>query len=260
MNGKQVMQFNGNDVTFLKIENDYWTPAIDVARAIGYENPSRVVSDTLRNNNKRFEGRMLTTKLSYAGQIRDITVLNKKGMVTFTMLSKHENALNFQIWADDKLEELMSKGVATLESKPMPTNSLALADMMEQAALTIRAQANTITELEYEIDTKQPYVDAHMDYIQSDTKLSVKDAADLLAFKGIGQNNLFKFMRQLNMITFDNSPYRDHVDAGHLCKVECGFKPDGEMGYKTVVLPKGVDYIRKKLMDSGFHQIAPTII
>jgi phage antirepressor YoqD-like protein len=148
----------------------------------------------------------------------------------------------------------MSNGIVTLEQKPIPSDALAMADMMERAVTVIRQQHTKIVELETEVDTLTPYVDAYMDFVDTDTETTVREVAQLLAIPNMGQNNMFKYMRQIKMIDIDNMPYQTHVDAKHLRRIYNGLKPDGTASFKTVFLTKGIDYIRKKLIEDGIFK------
>jgi phage antirepressor YoqD-like protein len=82
-----------------------------------------------------------------------------------------------------------------------------------------------------------------------------KDAVDLgIASKvlklGYGRTTLFKNLRDEGVLMKNNIPYQEKVDAGWFTVVETSWsKPNGDshIYYKTFVLQKGLDGIRKLL-------------
>lgn len=87
---------------------------------------------------------------------------------------------------------------------------------------------------------------------QSDDAISIAEVAKTLNVKGLGQNKLFKLLRDKGVLQTGgakhNQPYQKHVDAGHFRLVETSWvagNGDVRINMKTVVLQKGLDYIRK---------------
>jgi len=89
---------------------EQWVAAVDVAKALGYENPSRAASKMILRNKERFEGyyqqissKKLCTQVGDSGQARKMHFLNQLGVVAFCMLSDMPKAIPFQRWADKVL-------------------------------------------------------------------------------------------------------------------------------------------------------------
>ena len=84
-----------------------------------------------------------------------------------------------------------------------------------------------------------------------------KDAVDIGVVAkvlncGIGRNRLFDFLRNENILMSNNQPYQKYIDCGYFRVIESSYaKPDGSthVSFKTVVYQKGVDFIRRRLMD-----------
>lgn len=98
-----------------QIDGVWWISAVDTARAIGYANPSRDANKIISRNKERFDNYTTRTKLTTVEgavkKTRTITMLNLKGVIALCMLSKHENAVPFQRWADKVLEEHIKETV-----------------------------------------------------------------------------------------------------------------------------------------------------
>lgn len=76
----------------------------------------------------------------------------------------------------------------------------------------------------------------------------------MLNIKGLGRNKLFSLLRDKGVLQSGthkrNQPYQKHVDAGRFRLVETSWTDDlgdTHVRTKTVVLQKGLDYIRKLL-------------
>lgn len=109
-----------------------------------------------------------------------------------------------------------------------------------------------------------PKVDFHDAVTQSDSEISFNSAAKILAMKevfgrkrNVGEKILFDYCRYHKILTQTNKPYQKHVNAGHFRVVEMAFR-DGKdrprVGQKTVVLQRGLDYLRKHMLKNGHVQ------
>lgn len=66
--------------------------------------------------------------------------------------------------------------------------------------------------------------------------------------EGIGQNRLFKFLRDQKILMHNNLPYQRFIDEGYLKLLPQQWKtPDGipHTYWKVVATPKGRDYIMR---------------
>jgi len=107
--GNAVVLFEDVEVRREEIDGEQWIPAIDVAKALGYDNPSRTVSDTMSRNGDRFEGyseiRFLRMSINGQERRRQTLFLNLEGVVMFCMISTMPKAIPFQRWAVGVLKE-----------------------------------------------------------------------------------------------------------------------------------------------------------
>ena len=65
---------------------------------------------------------------------------------------------------------------------------------------------------------------------------------------GMGRNKIYALLRGMDILMFSNEPYQSYVDRGYFKQVaQDTFSKNGkhDMKFKTVVSPKGIDYIRK---------------
>lgn len=103
-----------------------------------------------------------------------------------------------------------------------------------------------------ELEQAKPKAAFYDAVTQSDDALSMDEVAKVLNIKGMGRNKLFKLLRDKGVLQTSgarkNQPYQRHVDAGRFRLVETSWETalgDTRINIKTVVLQKGLDYIRK---------------
>lgn len=71
----------------------------------------------------------------------------------------------------------------------------------------------------------------------------------ILSIKGLGRNNLFEWLREQSMLRSNNEPYQKYMDYFEVRPVEN--KYTNVVNYKTMIKPKGILYIMKKLIEDG---------
>jgi anti-repressor protein len=102
-----------------------------------------------------------------------------------------------------------------------------------------------------QIELQAPKVEYAEALLASDGDLDIKETADALAVPGMGRNNLFKFLKDKNVLVDSYHVYREHIDAGRFRQVPRPYTNlktgQREISTQIMVTPKGVDYIRKLL-------------
>ena len=114
-----------------------------------------------------------------------------------------------------------------------------------QIAQTLEEKERTIAELA----PKAEFFDAVTD---SKDTMDMGEAAKVLNM-GIGRNNLFKFLKYKGVLMSDKQPYQKYIDSGYFRTILQPYrKPNGELcnRVKTLVYPKGLDFIRRLYADT----------
>jgi len=108
------------------------------------------------------------------------------------------------------------------------------------------------------IEEQKPKAD-FFDTVASTKKLySIREAAKTLGFKNMGQNKLFEFLRVQKVLLSAYEPYQNQVDLGRF-KIKMGQVTKGgktRMTKKLMVTVKGMEYIRKLLINNGHKRIS----
>lgn len=127
-------------------------------------------------------------------------------------------------------------------------NVIALPQNYEEALEHLLIQVRENKKLIAENKVLQPKADFYDAVTQSEDTIDVGEVAKVLAIKGYGRNNLFKFLREQNVLMRNNQPYQKYIDCGYFKQIETQwYDRKAEMthiGLKTVVYQKGLDFIR----------------
>ena len=112
----------------------------------------------------------------------------------------------------------------------------------------------TIANFADEINMLKPKAEFFDQVADSKDAISIRDCAKVLNIKGIGQNNLFRLLRNFKILMDNNIPYQEYCDRGYFRVIEQKFTKDGEpcITFKTLVYQRGLDFIRKKLKERGY--------
>lgn len=103
------------------------------------------------------------------------------------------------------------------------------------------------------LDIQKPKVDFYDSVTKSQNTLTMRDVAILLNM-GIGRNRLFSILRNCNVLDKNNIPYQTYVNRGYFRTNESKYlQEDGSVNIniKTVVFQKGVEFIRKTVLNYG---------
>lgn len=131
-------------------------------------------------------------------------------------------------------------------------NVISLPQNYEEALEHLLIQVRENKKLIAENKVLQPKADFYDAVTQSEDTIDVGEVAKVLAIKGYGRNNLFKFLREQNVLMHNNQPYQKYIDNGYFKQIETQwYDRKAEMthiGLKTVVYQKGLDFIRNLII------------
>ena len=110
----EITVFNNDEfgsIRTVTIENEPWFVGKDVAEVLGYQNGSRDINRHVDDEDK------LCTKIEYAGQKREVTIINESGLYSLILSSKLPNAKKFKRWVTSDV--LQKKRKTGSYGKPM---------------------------------------------------------------------------------------------------------------------------------------------
>ena len=102
----EITVFNNDEfgsIRTVTIENEPWFVGKDVAEVLGYQNGSRDINRHVDDEDK------LCTKIEYAGQKREVTIINESGLYSLILSSKLPNAKKFKRWVTSEVLQSIRK-------------------------------------------------------------------------------------------------------------------------------------------------------
>lgn len=172
----------------------------------------------------------LTTTIKWAGQNREMWFLTENGLYEVLMLSRKPIAKQFKKEVKKILHQIRTTGGYTVPRT--------FADALRLAA-----------EQQERIAIMQPKAEFYDDVTGSKDAIEMKEVAKVLNL-GMGRNKIFEFLRDKKILDNNNQPYQIYVDKGYFRVIESKFTtPDGDVkiNLKTVVMQKGLDFIRRQI-------------
>lgn len=219
------------EVKTIEVDGIAYFNANDVALALGYSNTHKAISTHCKGVTK--------WDTPTSSGVQKVNYIPEGDVYRLIMRSKLPGAERFESWVCDEVLPSIRKNGSYQLPQTYAEALRQLADKAEEAErLAIENQ---------ELKPKAEFFDAVTD---SKDAFDMKNVANVLDM-GIGRNNLFKFLRDQKILMADNRPYQDYIDRGYFRVVEQKYdKGYGETGInvKTLVFQKGVDFIRKRLL------------
>lgn len=218
------------------IDNEPWFVGKDVALALGYSNTRDALNKHVDTEDKG------VAKCDTLGGSQEMTVINESGVYALVFGSKLDSAKRFKHWVTSEVLPSIRKTGGYQLPQTYAEALRALADQAEENERLLTDNKR--------MKPKEEFFDAVTD---SKDAIDMKDTANALHM-GIGRNKLFQFLRDQKILTQNNRPYQQYIDCGYFRVIEQKYdRGYGETGVniKTVVYQKGVDFIRKKLLEAG---------
>ncbi|MCA1233835.1 phage antirepressor KilAC domain-containing protein [Bacillus velezensis] len=227
-----------------KIYGTYEEPlflAKDVATWIDYS-----VSNVSKLIEKVDEDEKTTRTLSTNGYKTDAWFLTEDGLYEVLMQSRKPIAKEFKKEVKRILKTIRKTGGYVANADMMVNTYFGeLEDHQKTAVKHLFVNVNKLQDksqaLEKKVTEYQPIVDKYRQFLDADGLMKVGTLAKALNIKGLGQNNLFIFLRDKKLLMKDNQPYQTYVNRGYF-KVIARTTPVGNKPV-TLVTPKGADYI-----------------
>ena len=112
---------------------------------------------------------------------------------------------------------------------------------------------NKVIEQGKQITVLEPKGQFYDAVVKSETLLDLGEVSKLLNYKGLGRNNLFRYLREHSILNNKNLPYQTYIDRGYFKIVESSWVNPStklvEVSLKTVMFQKGIDWLDKLLSE-----------
>ena len=227
---------NFGDIRTIEIDGDPWFVGKDVAEILGYSNTRDALLRHVDEEDKN------TVVISDGIGNPNQTIINESGLYSLVLSSRLENAKKFKRWVTSEVIPQIRK-----------TGSYHAPKTYAEALRRLADEAEKMEALQKQTQLMQPKAEFFDAVTDSKTAIPLGDVAKILDM-GIGRNKLFEFLRQKNILTYDNRPYQKYIDAGYFRVIEQKYEVNGEVriNIKTLVFQKGIDWIRKQLVKERY--------
>ena len=234
-----------------------WFVASDVAKALGYENPSRDVQRHCKKVNK------ITQTTDSVVPPLTVLIIPESDVYRLVMRSNLSAATEFQDWVCDEVIPSIRKTGGYLLDRPDDTPESIMARAVLIAQDTIKRLEGRNSELEGVVSEMKPKALFADSVASSTSSILVGQLAALIRQNGvdIGQNRLFEWMRGRGYLVSSgsrrNSPTQKSLDMGLFeVKERAINNPDGSvrLTLTTKVTGKGQIYFVNKFV-GGFAEV-----
>lgn len=239
------------EVRTILIDDEPWFVGKDVASALGYSNTNDALLRHVDEEDKQTSG------FTMGGQIYNMTIINESGLYSLTLSSKLATAKKFKRWITKEVIPSIRKHGGYLTPQKME-EFLSDPDTIIKLAMNLKEERMKRKEAERINEENRPKVEFFDTVAESKTATSMNDVAKALNFSNVGRNKLFQILRDNKILMQDNRPYQTYIDRGYFRVIEQHYQgKDGmpQISFKTLVYQKGVDFIRRKLLEIGYKQI-----
>lgn len=236
----EVQVFNSADfgsVRTIEIDGRPYFVANDVAKALGYSVPKDAIS-------RHCKGALKHRYLTEGGE-QELKIIPEGDVYRLVVKSQLPKADEFEHWIFDEVLPSIRKNGGYISNQENLTPEQIVANAL------IVAQ-NIISQKDKQIEQMKPKAEFFDAVADSKTAISMNEVSKVLGIKGYGRNNLFEFLRSSGILDRWNVPYQRYIDCGWFRVIEQKYSKNGEqcVSTKTLVYQKGVDAIRKKILDS----------
>lgn len=238
MNDLQIFKYNGKEVRTIQKDGEPWWVLKDVCEVLGLSSPHKVF-ERLDDDEK---GR---NQIPTLGGEQEMTVVNESGLYNVILRSDKPEAKPFRKWVTSEVLPSIRKNGGYIANQENLTPEQIVANAL------IVAQ-NIISQKDKQIEQMKPKAEFFDAVADSRTAISMNEVSKVLGIKGYGRNNLFEFLRNNGILDRWNVPYQRYIDCGWFRVIEQKYTIQGEpcVTTKTLVYQKGVDAIRKKILNA----------
>lgn len=225
--------------------------AKDVANWIEHSD----VSTMIRNID---DEEKVTNIVCTPGGNQEAWFLTEDGLYEVLMQSRKPIAKAFKREVKEILKSIRKHGAymtpQTLEKAILnPDTMIQLCTMLKEEQEKRRKVESENQKLAIENEDMKPKAEFYDTVTDSKDAISMAEVAKVLDYD-IGRNKLFELLKKKKILDKSRVPYQRFVDAGYFRVIETKYtKPNGDVciNIKTLVLQKGIDYIRKVLNEEG---------
>lgn len=237
------------DIRALSIDGEPWFVGKDIAERLGYTNPRKALADHVDAEDKG------VTKCYTLGGAQDMTVINESGLYSLVLSSKLPSAKAFKRWVTHEVIPTIRKTGGYVNDTSAFVNAY-FPELNETQKSVIGAMLDESRRMGQQLKEQAPKVLFADAVSASSTSILIGELAKLIKQNGveIGQNRLFKWLRENGFLTRDNMPTQYAMERGLFVVTERTINnPDGSVRITrtTKVTGKGQTYFINRFLAAG---------
>lgn len=194
-NELQVFSYNGAKIRATEIDGVPYFVGKDIATVLGYSNTNDALIRHVDEEDK------LTSRITMAGQGRDVIVINESGIYSLIFSSKLPEAKKFKHWVTHEVLPQIRQYGMYMSDKTL----VALKKDPEAFERVLKLYADSQSEvrgLRKELENSRPYTNLGLAVLSQKGSVTFQSGAQFLAQHGIpiGQNRLFRYCREKGLL------------------------------------------------------------
>ena len=236
------------DIRALSIDGDPWCVGKDIAERLGYMNTRDAIYKHVDDEDKG------VAKCDTPSGKQDMTVINESGLYSLVLSSKLPSAKTFKRWiTHDVIPTIRKTGGFVNDTSAFVNAYFPELNETQKAAIgTMLDESRRMGQQLKEQAPKVLFADA---VTASSTSILIGELAKLIKQNGveIGQNRLFKWLRENGFLMRDNMPTQYAMERGLFVVTERTINnPDGSVRITrtTKVTGKGQTYFINRFLTS----------
>lgn len=172
-------------------DGEPWFVGKDVAAALGYSNVRNAVPAHVDEEDK------LSTRIEYAGQNREVTIINESGLYSLVLSSKLPTARKFKRWVTNEVIPTIRKHKAYMTPDKLEEVLLS-PDTLIQLAQNLKSEQEARRAAEAKIEADHPKVLFADAVSTSEQSILIGQLAKIIRQNGVpmGERRLFQWMRE----------------------------------------------------------------
>ena len=248
----EVITFNNEEfgsVRCMSIDNEPWFVGKDVAVALKYSNASKAVMVHVDPEDKN----TVVAPYSQNGKtVGKLMLINESGLYSLILHSKLPSAKKFKHWVTSTVLPSIRKNGGYIQNQ----ENLSETEILANAVLVAQ---KVIEEKNQKILQMTPKADFYDTLMDTKNAIPMGEAAKRLDMN-IGRNNLFAILRKHGVLDAHNIPYQSMIDRRYFRVITktCSTYYDTRSYSVTMVLPAGLEYIRRILIKEGYSSAPST--
>ena len=181
------------------------------------------------------------------GRKQETNFINEPNLFKLVFGSKMDKAEEFQDWICEIVIPAIRKDGAYINNEEKLQNKEMSEDEFILQAFTILQ--NKVQRYKEENEVLKGLTDSFLngkDCYDVGTYSKIISAKDTNTNKILGRNKLFQWLKDNKILMSNNMPYQNMMDYFKVISVENKF--NGHINNKTLITPKGIKYIYKRLL------------